>query len=42
MLNQRLSIFVNLPIASLDRMSLQHRLDSIGRDTTAGVQAEPA
>ncbi|SDD71958.1 Protein-tyrosine-phosphatase [Paracoccus isoporae] len=35
MLRNRISIFTNLPIASLDRMSLQHRLDEIGqRDTT--------
>jgi arsenate reductase len=31
MLNNRIAIFVNLPIASLDRISLQHRLDQIGR-----------
>jgi arsenate reductase (thioredoxin) len=31
MLNSRISIFVNLPIASLDRLSLQNRLDSIGK-----------
>jgi len=30
MLNNRISIFVNLPIASLDRLSLQKRLDEIG------------
>jgi len=35
MLTQRISIFVNLPIASLDRLSLQHRLDAIGRTTAA-------
>ena len=27
----RISIFVNLPIASLDRLALQDRLDDIGR-----------
>lgn len=32
MLNQRISIFVNLPIASLDKMSLQKRLDEIGKE----------
>ncbi len=37
MLSNRISIFVNLPLASLDRLSLQKRLDAIGR---AG--AEPA
>ncbi len=31
MLANRLSIFVNLPIASLDKLSLQKRLDDIGR-----------
>ena len=31
MLTNRISIFVNLPIASLDRLALQHRLDEIGR-----------
>ncbi len=31
MLNNRISIFVNLPIASLDKLSLQARLDDIGK-----------
>ena len=31
MLHARISSFVNLPIASLDRMSLQHRLEAIGQ-----------
>jgi protein-tyrosine-phosphatase len=31
MLNQRISIFISLPIASLDRLSLQKRLEEIGR-----------
>lgn len=30
MLNRRISIFVSLPIASLDTLSLQRRLDDIG------------
>lgn len=30
-LNNRISIFLSLPMESLDRMSLQHRLDEIGR-----------
>jgi arsenate reductase (thioredoxin) len=34
-LNNRISIFVNLPITSLDRMSLQQRLNEIGKPTTA-------
>jgi protein-tyrosine-phosphatase len=33
MLFQRISIFVNLPIASLDKLSLQKRLEDIGRTT---------
>ena len=32
MLNQRISIFCSLPLASLDRLSLQRQLDAIGRD----------
>ena len=36
MLNNRISIFVNLPITSLDSLSLQKRLDDIGR-----TQGEP-
>jgi protein-tyrosine-phosphatase len=31
MVNQRVSIFLSLPLASLDRMSLKRRLDEIGR-----------
>jgi protein-tyrosine-phosphatase len=31
MLNNRISIFVNLPLASLDKMSLQRRVDAIGK-----------
>jgi protein-tyrosine-phosphatase len=31
MLSQRISIFVNLPIESLSKLSLQHHLDEIGR-----------
>lgn len=33
MLNHRISIFTSLPLASLERVVLQHRLDSIGSDT---------
>lgn len=32
MLRNRISIFVNLPLATLDRLSLQRRLGEIGRD----------
>lgn len=31
MLSNRISIFTNLPLASLDKLSLQRRLDDIGR-----------
>jgi len=41
MLLQRCSIFMNLPIASLDRLSLQRRLDDIGR-TKADATREKA
>lgn len=37
MLNNRISIFLSLPLAKLDRMSLQARLDEIG-----ATQAQPA
>ncbi len=30
-LNNRITLFASLPIASLDRLSLQHRLEEIGR-----------
>jgi len=40
MLTQRISIFVSLPIRSLDRLSLQSRLDAIGRtDAEPGTSA---
>ena len=35
MLDQRLGIFVNLPLSKLDRMSLGRRLDDIGRSAHA-------
>jgi protein-tyrosine-phosphatase len=31
MLNNRINVFVNLPFESLDRLSLQHRMDAIGK-----------
>lgn len=31
MLNNRISLFLNLPIASLDRLSLQRRIEDIGK-----------
>jgi arsenate reductase len=39
MLNQRIDIFISLPIASLSNISLQRQLDDIGR---VGHTAEPA
>jgi len=38
MLNSRISIFLSLPLASLDQLSLQRQLDRIGQTTTT----EPA
>lgn len=35
MLNRRIELFVSLPVRSLDRMSLQSELDSIGRSERA-------
>ncbi len=39
MLGNRIALFVNLPLASLDRLSLQRRLDAIGQ---ASGQPAPA
>ena len=39
MLTQRISIFTNLPLASLDRLSLQKRLDTIGRTADSPTSA---
>ncbi len=39
MLYQRISIFTNLPIESLDRLSLQQRVDDIGK---IAADSEPA
>jgi protein-tyrosine-phosphatase/DNA-binding transcriptional ArsR family regulator len=33
MLRQRIDIFINLPVAKLDRLSLQQRVDAIGKTT---------
>ena len=32
MMNNRISVFTSLPLASLDRLALQKRLDEIGRN----------
>lgn len=34
MLNNRISLFASLPLATLKGMALQHRLDVIGKDTS--------
>ena len=41
MMNNRITLFLNLPMASLDRMSLQRRLEAIGerREATASERA---
>jgi arsenate reductase len=38
MLNTRISIFVNLPIVSLDKLALQQGLDSIGAQLTPAAE----
>ena len=44
MLNQRIGIFVNLPIESLSKLSLQRHLDEIGGSaaSAANLKREPA
>ena len=42
MLNNRISIFVSLPIGSLDKLSLQKRVDEIGRTKVGGTKPAPA
>lgn len=37
MLHNRIGVFVNLPLTSLDRLTLQQRLDEIGRPSQADV-----
>ena len=37
MLNNRVGAFVNLPLKSLDKLSLQQRIDEIGRDLPASA-----
>jgi arsenate reductase len=41
MLTNRINIFVSPPLAKLDRLSLQKRLDDIGATTDAEVKPEP-
>jgi arsenate reductase len=40
MLNNRINIFVNLPIPSLDRLSLQQRMDAIGQTRDQPARTE--
>lgn len=40
MLANRISIFISLPTASLDRLTLQKRLDRIGTDTDISAKAD--
>lgn len=42
MLNNRISIFTALPLVSLDRLSLQRRLDDIGRTPAPSEQGHVA
>jgi protein-tyrosine-phosphatase len=38
MMNNRIALFMNLPLTSLDRLSLQRRLDDIGRRREAALR----
>jgi hypothetical protein len=42
MLTQRISIFVNLPIENLSKLSLQHHLEEIGKMRREAPSKEPA
>lgn len=42
MLTNRINIFVSLPLAKLDRLSLQKQLDAIGKTKDAGAPATAA
>ena len=42
MLNNRISIFISLPIRSLDELALQKQLDSIGKTKDAGETSATA
>jgi hypothetical protein len=37
MLYQRIGIFVNLPVASLDKLALKKKLDDIGRTVDTAI-----
>ena len=42
MLTNRINIFISLPLAKLDRLSLQKQLDAIGKTKDAGAPATAA
>jgi hypothetical protein len=42
MLNNRIDIFVSLPLAKLDQLALQKRLDAIGKTKDAASPATAA
>lgn len=42
MMYQRISIFLNLPLTSLDKLSLQAKLDAIGKTPREAGASEPA
>ena len=42
MLNNRINIFVSLPLRSLDQLTLQKQLDAIGKTKDAGAEAVTA
>ena len=42
MLTNRINIFVSLPLEKLDRLSLQRKLDEIGRTKDAAADAPSA
>ena len=42
MLHQRISIFVNLPLESLSKLSLQKHLDEIGKTRREAPSKQPA
>jgi hypothetical protein len=37
MLTNRISVFVSLPMKTIDKLSLQRRLDEIGRDRSSAA-----
>ena len=42
MLTNRINVFVSLPLQSLDQLTLQKRLDSIGKTKEAGADSVSA